>query len=136
MSTTRGIYYGLSNENHPAIIELKKRVSEQHLLVTNSLRSMVFNGQTKRQAGSHRLGFSSNVDQVNKWIKTANIHAKLREKFNASINLNTSNEHNESTYGAKEMHRKHVEALKKSLAHIRLTHSAREMHVIYQQVKK
>ena len=42
----------------------------------------MFNGLTKRQAGPHRLGFSNNVDQVNKWIKTANIHAKLREKFN------------------------------------------------------
>ena len=40
----------------------------------------------------------------------------MREKFNESINLNTSNEHKESTYGAKDMHRKHVEDLKKKLS--------------------
>ena len=85
-------------------------------MIHGDLVTEVFNGQTKRQAGPHRLGFSNNVDQVNKWIKTANIHAKLREKINESIHLNTSNEHKESTYGAKEMHRKHVEVLKKKLS--------------------
>ena len=40
----------------------------------------------------------------------------MREKFNESINLNTSNEHKESTYGAKDMHRKHVQDLKKKLS--------------------
>ena len=56
----------------------------------------VFNGETKRQAGRRRTGFSTNVDAVNTWIKTTHIHAILRKKFNDTIRLTTDSHHKEA----------------------------------------
>ena len=41
--------------------------------IHGDLITKVFNGETKRQAGPHRSGFSTNVDAVNTWIKTTHI---------------------------------------------------------------
>ena len=57
----------------------------------------MFNGETKRQAGPHRSDFSTNVDAVNTWIKSTNIHTKLRKKFNVTIRLTTDSHHKETT---------------------------------------
>ena len=43
----------------------------------NLINEVVFNGQTKRQAGPHRLGYSTNTDAVNTWVETTHIHAKM-----------------------------------------------------------
>ena len=64
--------------------------------IYGDLITEVFNGETKRQAGSHRSGFSTNVNAVNTWIKTNHIHAKLRKTFNDTIRL-TDSHHKEAT---------------------------------------
>ena len=43
------------------------------------INEVVFDGQTKRQAGPHRLGYSTNMDAVNTWVETTHIHAKMRQ---------------------------------------------------------
>ena len=54
----------MANENRPAIIELKTKgfgatfTGNQLSTIHGDLVTEVFNGQTKRQAGPHRLGFS------------------------------------------------------------------------------
>ena len=55
-----------------------------------------FSGETKRQAGPHISGFSTNVDAVNTCIKTTYIHTKLRKKFNDTIRLTTDSHHKET----------------------------------------
>ena len=57
----------------------------------------MFNGKTKRQAGPHRPGFSTNVDAVNTLIKTTHIHAKLRKKFIDTIRPTTGSHHKKTT---------------------------------------
>ena len=61
--------------------------------IHGDLITEVFNGETKRQAGSHRSGFSTNVDAVNTWINTTHIDAKVRKKFNDTIRLATDSHH-------------------------------------------
>ena len=75
----------------------------------------MFNGETKRQAGPHRSGFSTNVDAVNTWIKTTHIHAKLRKKFNDTIRLTTDSHHKETTQSEMKRHSQHVKNLKDQL---------------------
>ena len=41
--------------------------------IHGGLITEVFNSETKRQAGPHRSGFSTNVDAVNTWLKTTHI---------------------------------------------------------------
>ena len=65
--------------------------------IHKDLISQVFNGETKRQAGPHKSGFSANVNAVNTWIKFTHIHAKLRKKFNDTIRLTTDSHHKETT---------------------------------------
>ena len=49
--------------------------------IHGDLITEIFNGETKKQAGPHRLGYSTNVDAINDWIETAYIHAKLKEQL-------------------------------------------------------
>ena len=62
---------------------------DKFLFIHRNVIIEVFNGETKRQAGSHRSGFSTNVDAVNTWINTTHIDAKVRKKFNDTIRLAT-----------------------------------------------
>ena len=70
----------------------------------------MFNGQTKKQAGPHWLGFSNDIEKVNTWINTSHIHAKTREIFNAKTKLATTSLHKENTPSAKLLHREHVQS--------------------------
>ena len=83
--------------------------------IHGDLITEVFNGQTKRQAGPHRSGFSTNVHAVNTRIKMPHIHAKLREIFASKIRQATPSSHKETTNGAKTLHGKHVQDLKDKL---------------------
>ena len=71
----------------------------------------MFNGETKRQAGPHRSGFSTNVT----WMKTTHIHAKLRKKFNDTIRLTTYSHHKETTQSEMKRYSQHVKNLKDQL---------------------
>ena len=82
---------------------------------SETLITEVFNGETKRQAGPHRSGFSTNVDAVNTWIKTTHIHAKLRKKFNDTIRLTTDSHHKETTQSEMKRHSQHVKNLNDQL---------------------
>ena len=82
--------------------------------IHGDLITEVFNGKTKRQAGPHRSGFSTNVDAVNTWIKTTHIHAKLRNKFN-DTRIPTDSDHKETTQSEMKRHSQHVKNLKNQL---------------------
>jgi len=74
----------LERNNHPAINDIKTRGFGGSLsgsafsTIHGDLITEVFNGETKRQAGPHRQGFSRNIDAVNTWVRTAHIQAKMR----------------------------------------------------------
>ena len=105
----------------PAIDNLIKRGIGESLSgdkfssIHGDLITEVFNGETKRQAGPHRSGFSTNVDAVNTWIKTTHIHTKLRKKFNDTIRLTTDSHHKEITQSEIKRHSQHVKNLKDQL---------------------
>ena len=75
----------------------------------------MFNDETKRQAGRHRSGFSTNVDAVNTWVKTTHIHGTLRKKFNDTIRLTPDSHHKETTQSEMKRHSQHVKKLKDQL---------------------
>ena len=75
----------------------------------------IFNGQTKRQAGPHAAGFSTDLNKVNDWVRTAHIHAKLRCIFTNKIKLQTNSCRKECTPGARKLHVSNVKALKQQL---------------------
>ena len=83
--------------------------------IHRDLITEVFNGETKRQAGSRRSGFSTNVVAVNTWIKTTHIHAKFRKKFNDTIRLTTDSHHKERQQREMKRHSQHVKNLKDQL---------------------
>lgn len=111
----------LQEVSHPAIDDLVNRGLGGSLSgspfssIHGDLITEVFNGETKRQAGPHRSGFSTNVEAVNTWIKTAHIHAKVRQTFCQKIKLSTSSVHKETTKCEMTRHKKHVQALKDQL---------------------
>ena len=83
--------------------------------IHGDLITEVFNAETKRQAETHRSGFSTNVDVVNTWIKTTHIHAKLWKKFNDTIRLTKDNQHKETTQSEMKRHSQHLKNLKDQL---------------------
>ena len=85
--------------------------------IHGDLVTEVFNGETKRQPGPHRLGYSTNSDAVNERVTTAHVHAKLKEKLNEKIKLSTSCVHKETTPGAKKVNDSHIQLLYTKLAH-------------------
>ena len=74
-----------------------------------------YNRETKVNAGPFRLGFSTDLNVTNKWIKNIHIHAKLRMAMRDKLNIKVSSTHKEVTDSGKKMHQKHVGALKKKL---------------------
>ena len=78
--------------------------------IHGDLINEVFNGQTKRQAGPHRLGYSTNVDAVNTWVETTHIHAKMRQVLEQKIKLTANSVHKETTKGVKSLHNRHVKS--------------------------
>ena len=109
---------GLEAKGDPAIDNLTKRgiggslSGDKFSSVHVDLITEMLNGETKRQAGPHRSGHSTNVDAVNTWIKTTHIHAKLRKKFNDTIRLTTDSYHKETTQSEMKRHSQHVKNLK------------------------
>ena len=75
----------------------------------------IFNGQTKCQAGPHAAGFSTGINKVNDWVRTAHIHAKFRCIFTEKIKLQTNSCHKECTLGARKLHVSNMKALKQQL---------------------
>ena len=75
----------------------------------------IFNGQTKCQAGPHAAGFSTDINKLNDWVRTAHIHEKLRCIFTNKIKLHTNSCHKECTPGARKLHVSNVKALKQQL---------------------
>ena len=111
----------LETSNIPAITDLKERgfggsiSGEPFSTIHGDLITELFNGQTKRQAGPHSLGFSTNIESVNDWVNTAHIHAKIRTAFAEKIHLTTNSTHKECTPGSRRLHFDHVKALKQQL---------------------
>ena len=75
----------------------------------------IFNGQTKRQAGPHCAGFSTDINKVNTWVATSHIHAKVRQILWDKTQLNTSTNHKECTPGARSLQNNNGELLKEKL---------------------
>ena len=111
----------LEAKGDPAIDNLIKRSiagslsGDKFSSIHGDLITEVFNGETKRQAGPHRSGLSTNVDAVNTWIKTTHIHAKSRKKFSDTIRLTTDSHHKETTQSEMKRHSQHVKNLKDQL---------------------
>ena len=111
----------LEKNNSPAIKDLKERgfggsiSGEPFSTIHGDLITELFNGQTKRQAGPHSLGFSTNIESVNNWVNTAHINAKIRSVFAEKIRLATNSTHKECTPGSRKLHIDHVTALKQQL---------------------
>ena len=107
----------LEIENHPAVIDFKLRgiggslSGSSFSSIPGDLINEVFNGQTKRQAGPHRLGYRKIVDAVNTWVETTHIHAKMRQVLAQKIKLVANSVHKETTKGAKSLHNRHVKSL-------------------------
>ena len=74
----------LEANNGPAVSHLKKRgfvgsVSGQPFsAIQGDLVFKIFNGQTKRKAGLHASGFSTNIDTGNDRVNTAHILVQIR----------------------------------------------------------
>ena len=83
--------------------------------IHGDLITELLNGETKRQTGPYRSGFSTNVNTVNTWIKNPHILAKLRKKFNDTIRLTTDSHHKETTQSEMKRHSQHVKNLKDQL---------------------
>ena len=111
----------LERKQCPAIDDLKKRgfggslsgvkFSNMH----GDLITEVFNGETKRSAGPHRSGYSTNVTALNTWVLTSHLHAQVQNKLRERIKMSTSTTHKEITPGAKRLFVSHVNDLKEKL---------------------
>ena len=55
--------------------------------IHGDLFTEVFNGGTKRSAGSCITGYTTNLDKVNAWIKTSHIYAKMQNVLREKINI-------------------------------------------------
>ena len=80
----------------------------------------VFNGETKRNAGPFRRGYSTNTENVDTCIKTTHIHTKVQSALREKINLCTSSVHKKLTRSGMNMHTNHVRALKEKLTSYKL----------------
>ena len=83
--------------------------------INGDLVTEIFNGQIKRQARSHASGFSTNIDRVNDWVNTANIHAQIKAVFLGKLRLTTTSQHKECTPNSRRLHYDHLKALKQQL---------------------
>ena len=76
----------LEKISHPAISDIKVRgfggsmFGEAFSSIHGDLVTEIFNGETKRQTGPHKKGFSGNINTVNTWVTTTHIHARLRRE--------------------------------------------------------
>ena len=111
----------LQRERSKAVADLNEQgfgVSLSGLPFTSlhgDLITEIFIGQTKRQAGPHAAGFSTDINKVNDWVRTAHIHTKLRCIFTEKIKLLTNSCHKECTPGARKLHVSNVKASKQQL---------------------
>ena len=94
----------LKNTNHQACTDLtkygfgctsteKERFSTKH----GDLETEHFNRETKGAAGPFRSGYSTDIDAVNRWVKTSHIHTRLRKAVKKNFRLFTSSVHIEMT---------------------------------------
>ena len=62
-----------------------------------------------------QLSFSTDINKVNDWVRTAHIHAKLRYIFTKKTKLQTNSCYKECTPGARKFHVSKMKALKQQL---------------------
>ena len=111
----------LQNEQSKAVADLDEQgfggphSSLPFKSLDGHLITEIFNGQTKRQAGPHAAGFSTDINKVKDWVRTAHIHAKLRYIFTEKTKLQTNSCHKECTPGARKFHVSNMKALKQQL---------------------
>ena len=111
----------MEHGNHPANTESKARrfgcnlsggkFSSMH----GDLVTEIINGETKRQAGSHRGEFSVDKEALNKWVITAHINAKLRSEVKDIMHLSTNSIHKKCILSGYVLFLNHVESLKSKL---------------------
>ena len=112
----------LKNTNHQACTDLtkygfgctrteKERFSTKH----GDIETEHFNRETKGTAVPFRSGYSTDIDAVNRWVKTSHIHTRLRKAVKKNFRLFTSSVHKEMTPSNKKRHYNHVHSLKKKL---------------------
>ena len=108
-------------EQSPEFKDLQERgfggriSGESFSAIHGDLITEIYNGETKGAAGPFRSGYSTNIETVNTWVKTAHIHAKLRTALKQKIDLTTSTVHKEVTEGGKKLHMNHMNKLIKKL---------------------
>ncbi len=83
--------------------------------IHDDLHTELFNSQAKGTAGPYRSGFSANINAVNTWIATSDIHSTLRIALKQYLFLKTSSAHKENTLSGKKLHQKNVDSLKRAL---------------------
>jgi len=111
----------LEQKQSPSIEDLKKRGFGGSLSgakfsnIHGDLITEVFNGETKRSAGPHTSGCSTNVTSLNTWVSPSHLHAQVQNNLRERIRMSTSTTHKEVTPGAKRLHVSHVHDLKQKL---------------------
>ena len=83
--------------------------------IHGDLITELFNKETKGTGGPFRSGFSTNIEAVNKWVRTIHIHATLRKALRTALHIKSSSKHKEITDRGKKLHQEHVKSLKKIL---------------------
>ena len=77
----------LEQKQSPAIEDLKKRGFGGSLSgakfsnIHGDLITEVFNGETKRSAGPHTSGYSTNVTALNTWVLASHLHAQVQNNL-------------------------------------------------------
>ena len=68
-----------------------------------------FNKETEGTACPFRSGYSTDLQALNRWIKTSHIHSNLRVAVIKKFSLYTSSAHKELTIRNKRRHHQHVQ---------------------------
>ena len=76
--------------------------------IPGDLITELFNKETKGTGGPFRAGFSTNIEAVNKWVRTIHIHAKLRKMVRTTLHIKSSSKHKEVTNRGRKLHHQHV----------------------------
>ena len=98
----------MKKKNTRAFQEIKLRgfganyTGSKFASVHGDLVTEYFNRETKGKAAPFSLGYSTDIELVNKWVSNTHIHAKLRMKMRDKLNMKTSSTHKEFTEGGKK----------------------------------
>ena len=107
---------------HPIFSDLKingfaaQYSEEKFSAVHGDLVTEYYNRETKSCHGPFRLGFSTNVSVMNKWVMNINSHAQLQKELRGTLSMKVNSTHKERWETSTRRHQSHVRSLKFKLA--------------------